>query len=89
MKLLLGTLCLSFFVIGTSATREEDLVESLPGLDPPEPTFDHYAGYLDATDGKKLFYWYDNDRSFCADYIESSHDVVENSTESSFCTNNI
>ena len=64
MKLLFGTLCLALLVVCTLATREEDLVESLPGLDPPEPTFDHYAGYLDATDGKKLFYWCDTDRLY-------------------------
>ena len=69
MKLLFGTLCLALLVFCTLATREEDLVESLPGLDPPEPTFDHYAGYLDATDGKKLFYWYDTDRLYCVDVL--------------------
>ena len=69
MKLLFGTLCLALLVVCTLATRKEDLVESLPGLDPLEPTFDHYAGYLDATDGKKLFYWYDTDRLYCVDYI--------------------
>ena len=69
MNLLLGTSCLSLFVGCTLATREEDLVESLPGLDPPEPTFDHYAGYLDATDGKKLFYWYVTGYLCCVDSI--------------------
>ncbi len=49
---------LSVAVLSARAAREEDRVTSLPGLDPPEPSFNYYAGHLDATDGKKLFYWY-------------------------------
>ena len=36
---------------------DEDEVTFIPGLD-PQPDFKHYAGYLDATDGKHHFYWY-------------------------------
>jgi cathepsin A (carboxypeptidase C) len=35
---------------------ESDLIESLPGLD-PKPKFRQYSGYLNATEGRHLFYW--------------------------------
>jgi hypothetical protein len=44
-------------VVGASAAPEADRVLSLPGLEGPEPTFNHYAGYLNATNGKHFFYW--------------------------------
>jgi cathepsin A (carboxypeptidase C) len=40
------------------AAREEDRVDFLPGLDEQPEDFDHYAGYLTATNGTKLFYWF-------------------------------
>ena len=40
------------------AAREEDKVDYLPGLpDDEQPTFNHYAGYLNASGGSKFFYW--------------------------------
>jgi cathepsin A (carboxypeptidase C) len=36
---------------------ESDLIESLPGLD-PKPKFLQYSGYLNATEGRHLFYWF-------------------------------
>jgi cathepsin A (carboxypeptidase C) len=36
---------------------ESDLIESLPGLD-PKPQFRQYSGYLNATEGRHLFYWF-------------------------------
>ena len=57
MKLAGVCVCLCVLVALTHCAREADRVTSLPGLDDPQPTFRHYAGHLDATDGKKLFYW--------------------------------
>ena len=39
------------------AAPVEDEVTYLPGLD-PQPTFKHYAGYLDASPTKHFFYWF-------------------------------
>ncbi|GAB6023871.1 hypothetical protein CHUAL_008609 [Chamberlinius hualienensis] len=39
------------------AAPAEDVVVNLPGL-PSQPTFNQYAGYLDATAGKHFFYWF-------------------------------
>ncbi len=36
---------------------ESDLIESLPGLD-PKHKFRQYSGYLNATEGRHLFYWF-------------------------------
>ena len=49
-------LCFTLIVTTVFCAREADRVTYLPGLE-EQPTFKHYAGYLDATDGKQLFYW--------------------------------
>ena len=55
MRILLVLLFVTGAVLGA---REEDRVDFLPGLDEDEqPDFNHYAGYLTATGGSKLFYW--------------------------------
>ncbi|CAG0901690.1 unnamed protein product [Cyprideis torosa] len=38
-------------------TAEEDRIQALPGLDQP-PNFRQYSGYLNASDGKYLHYWF-------------------------------
>lgn len=40
------------------AAPAEDLVTSLPDLEGPQPTFNHYAGYLTASPGRHFFYWF-------------------------------
>ena len=45
-----------FSIACTWAAYEEDKVEYLPGLE-EQPTFNHYAGYLTASNGTELFYW--------------------------------
>ena len=46
------------FISVVFAAREEDRVDYLPGLDEnDQPTFNHYAGYLNASSGSRFFYW--------------------------------
>ena len=42
---------------GAAASSPPDKVGALPGLN-EDVCWNHYAGYLDASEGKKLFYWY-------------------------------
>ncbi|ELT98396.1 hypothetical protein CAPTEDRAFT_196707 [Capitella teleta] len=55
MRLLLLTLLFSPAVF---AAKDEDEVTHLPHLIGDQPEFKHYAGYLDAGDGKQFFYWF-------------------------------
>lgn len=43
--------------LGVSGAPEEDRVLFLPGLE-VQPTFNHYAGFLNASGTKHFFYWY-------------------------------
>ncbi len=54
-------LCFSFLyylsIFLSLYALETDLIESLPGLD-LKPKFRQYSGYLNATEGRHLFYWF-------------------------------
>ena len=49
-------LCISLLITLAYCAREADRVTYLPGLE-EQPEFNHYAGYLNAGDGKQFFYW--------------------------------
>ncbi|XP_068120591.1 lysosomal protective protein-like [Hyperolius riggenbachi] len=49
--------CMLLGALSTEAAPQEDLISNLPGLD-KQPPFRHYSGYLNATGGKYLHYWF-------------------------------